>query len=357
MLAEPDRAAKRNVKSADDIRAWIVAELRRGLKDERAPLDSAAPLYSLGIDSMVAVVTTGALSQWLERDLPATLMWDHPSIDAIAEALSDATSGAEKASRPPGVVDLQPEGDRLPLFFFPGAGGHSTTFAPLAASLAPHHPCFGLTVPGLNGEHAPLEHIEEIAAAMVRKVRIVQAQGPYQFAGYSVGGLLAYEAARQLTASGETVSLLAMYDTYAPGNFVLRPRWQRLIIHVYVLIARRGRLEYLRHQAKKRSSARRGSAETSGGGIAKAIEIANIRAAEHYEPQPYPGSILLFRARQRLLDGPLYRGDRSTNGWSVFSDKRIQVSDLPGSHLSMLDVENAARAAALLRIHLAQGAR
>ena len=41
------------------------------------------------------------------------------------------------------------------------------TFAPMATYLAPDYPCYGLTVPGFNGEQAPLERVEEIAAAML----------------------------------------------------------------------------------------------------------------------------------------------------------------------------------------------
>ena len=48
----------------------------------------------------------------------------------------------------------------------------------------------------------------------LRKIREVQPHGPYTLAGWSMGGLIAMEAARQLTAAGEHVALVALVDTY-----------------------------------------------------------------------------------------------------------------------------------------------
>ena len=239
----PDPVSTPGTRSAADIRAWIVGELCAAQKLDHAAIDTAAPLYSLGVDSVTAIGVTGALASWLDRDLPATLMWDHPSIDAICEALSGGKSAVPERQ---GMVTLQAHGDRVPLFCFPGAGGHSTTFAPLAARLGAAHPCFGLTVPGLNREHAPLERVEDIAGVMLDNLRRVQPHGPYQLAGYSFGGLLAYEVAQQLRASGEKISLLAIYDTFTPAGLVLRPRWQRLVLHAHVLATRPERGEYIR---------------------------------------------------------------------------------------------------------------
>ncbi len=213
--------AARIARSAADIRGWIVDEIARSLNIDRSEVDTAAPLDRLGVDSLGAIGMTGGLAAYLDLDLPATLMWDYTSIDSLAEALADRDGPAPSAVRP-GVVDLQPQGEAVPLFCFPGQRGHPVSFAPLAGQVGLPHPFYGLVVPGMNGEQKPLTSVEEIAGAMLEKVRLVQAKGPYQLAGYSFGGLLAYEAAQQLAAMGETVSLLAIYDTFTPSGCVLR---------------------------------------------------------------------------------------------------------------------------------------
>ncbi len=53
----------------------------------------------------------------------------------------------------------------------------------------------------------------------MRLVRRVQRTGPYRLAGWSFGGLLAYEAAVQLLEAGERVTFVGMFDTvYAAGR-------------------------------------------------------------------------------------------------------------------------------------------
>src|SRR5579871_2207263 len=126
--AQPEAGgSSSSYRSREDIRDWIVAELARALKVDPKSIDVAAPLYSLGADSLTAITLTGGLAEWLQKDIPATLMWDHESIDAIAFALGDPGAVAP----PPGVIHLQPRGRLTPLFCFPGALGHSVTFAPL----------------------------------------------------------------------------------------------------------------------------------------------------------------------------------------------------------------------------------
>src|SRR6185437_8953882 len=98
-LLQPDIREPAVTKPCADIRAWIVTELARALNVERTSIDAAAPLYTLGVDSLTAITLTGALAEWLGYEVPATLMWDHGSIDAIARALGDPRADAP----PPGI--------------------------------------------------------------------------------------------------------------------------------------------------------------------------------------------------------------------------------------------------------------
>jgi thioesterase domain-containing protein/acyl carrier protein len=347
--------------SAADIRDWVVTEVAKLVELERSSIDSNAPLYSFAVDSLKALGLAGALAGWLDRELPATLLWDYPTIDAIAEALTNPEVAAVATARP-GVIDLQPQGHVLPLFCFPGARGHPVTFAPMAMCLAPDYPCYGLTVPGFNGEQAPLEKIEDIAAAMLENLRRVQPRGPYQLAGYSYGGLPAFEAAQQLTAAGETVSLLAMFDTSTPDGFAIRPRWQRAAYHAWILAAHPGRRKYIRERLAHRQQLR--SAELhlpamaeihelpKEEAFAREVEAANNRAIARYQPTPYGGSILIFRAIDRQTYRVAYRYDTVITGWAALTDGRCHVIDLPGDHMNVLSVENAPIAAKKLKPHL-----
>ncbi len=73
---------------------------------------------------------------------------------------------------------------------------------------------YGLQALGLDAGQTPHDCIEDMAAQYVRELRAVQPHGPYLLSGWSLGGLTALEAARQLVAAGEPVELVALLDTY-----------------------------------------------------------------------------------------------------------------------------------------------
>ena len=56
-----------------------------------------------------------------------------------------------------------------------------------------------------------------MAEAVVKRMREVEPVGPYAILGYSFGGNLAVEVARQLTANGQTVELVTILDACVPS--------------------------------------------------------------------------------------------------------------------------------------------
>src|SRR4029077_19925254 len=83
----------------------------------------------------------------------------------------------------------------------------------LSQHLGDDQPFYGLQSVGLDGSCPPLTGIEEMASAYVKEIRRAQPQGPYFIGGYCMGGTVAFEVAQQLQRDGETVALLAMFDT------------------------------------------------------------------------------------------------------------------------------------------------
>lgn len=56
------------------------------------------------------------------------------------------------------------------------------------------------------------ESIEQLAAQYLSEIRQVQPQGPYHFCGFSAGGMIAFEIARQLLADGEKIGTLLLVE-------------------------------------------------------------------------------------------------------------------------------------------------
>lgn len=87
----------------------------------------------------------------------------------------------------------------------------------LAREMDPERPLYAFAAPGLNSDAPFFPALEEMASAYLREVRVMQPRGPYILGGYSFGGVVAFEMARQLHLAGELVDTLILLDSFAPS--------------------------------------------------------------------------------------------------------------------------------------------
>jgi len=136
-------------------------------------------------------------------------------------AVLDAPTPAELASRlesPDDDLGLTPllvlrgGGERTPLFCIHPGSGTAFGYAALLPHLEPERPLYGVQSPTLTQETPAPEDMELLAELYIGQIRAVQPEGPYLLAGWSFGGLLAYEMAARLRRAGQEVGLLALID-------------------------------------------------------------------------------------------------------------------------------------------------
>lgn len=168
--------------------------------------------FELGGNSLLAVRLFGQIEKAFQRRIPLATLIQAPTIGHLAEMLRDKAHCSTSC-----LVPVQPGGTRAPLFCLHGHGGEIFYCRNLSESLGPGQPLYGLRSRGLYGE--PTQHsVEEMAAHYVEVVRTAQKDGPYYLSGFCFGGLIAYEMARLLTAQGQKVALLGLFNTAAPGT-------------------------------------------------------------------------------------------------------------------------------------------
>lgn len=86
-------AVRTGAPDVAEIRDWMVRLIATHLRAAPDDIDPDATFASYGIDSFEATVFSGDLERWLERELPATLLLEHPTISVLAAHLTGA--GAE----------------------------------------------------------------------------------------------------------------------------------------------------------------------------------------------------------------------------------------------------------------------
>ena len=240
---------------------------------------------------------------------------------------------AARAIRSASIVPIESRGWLRPFYAVPGHNGDVFCFVRLARHLSPCVPFFGLQPPGLDQAVPPLTRVEDLAAHFVQELLQHQPEGPYQIGGYCLGGLTAFEMARQLQSAGRDVGAVVLFGTMSPPALRATTR-ARAAVMEWLAARARGARKFARASGRDRIATLAAKARALGGrrhaeqdAIEEstrrrlAVEAATLEAAAHYRPTPYDGRISLFLANEaatRSLDRPLAWADYARGGLDLF---------------------------------------
>ena len=219
--------------STDIVKTIIADEM--GLELHEIADDT--PLGSLGMDSLMSLTILGTLREKTGLDVPQTLLADDPSVRDLEERLNPPTEpkvAQVPAAKPIEIEEVAEENvagyyppassillqgstnsSTQTLFLFPDGSGSATSYAALP-TLKTNLAVIGLNSPFLKSPTDYTCGITGIAQIYITEIKRRQPSGPYLLGGWSVGGIIAYEAAYQLIRSGETISQLLLVDSPCP---------------------------------------------------------------------------------------------------------------------------------------------
>jgi len=238
------------------------------------------------------------------------------------------------------LVPIQPKGRELPFFCFHGAGGNVLNYSILVPHLGPDQPLFGLQSRGLDGITPPFDRIEPMAKYYLEHVQAVQPHGPYSLGGGCMGGLLALEVAQLLQKTGETIGLLAMFDTIGPheeastgGRLLHRVKNHNM---GELLTYTKNKIRERRENQKKMAACLEYQQKNEH--IPHElrywfIESINFQAIEAYQPQLFDGVIT-------LLKGPDATGGIRSDpnrGWQGMATRGLDIYEIPGAHDELVE--------------------
>ncbi|HVA44763.1 MAG TPA: amino acid adenylation domain-containing protein [Pirellulales bacterium] len=177
--------------------------------------------FQLGGDSLRAAELLIRIERRFGRRVSLGQLLANSNVGALARLLASET----RHEAPSTAVPLETGGQRPPLFLVHPAGGSVVCYRRLAQTLGHGQPCYGLESPALVGDERPLTTIEAMAERYLDDVLRIQPDGPYLLAGWSLGGLVAYQMAHRLREADRPVPLLVLIDAGVLLSFQLLRRF------------------------------------------------------------------------------------------------------------------------------------
>jgi len=172
------------------------------------PISVEDAFFLIGGESLRAVRVMSLIRQAFGVQLPLAALFRTPTVAGLCRQLDAPAADAGCL-----IPIQQGDGTSWPLFLVHPAMGGVLCYAPLASALGRSETIYGLQAVGFDGEAAPLASVEEMAERYLEEMRRAVPHGPYRLAGWSFGGLVAFEIARRLEAAGEQVAFLGLIDT------------------------------------------------------------------------------------------------------------------------------------------------
>jgi amino acid adenylation domain-containing protein len=348
--AEPQTETERALAT---IMAEILNVEKVGLNDD---------FFELGGHSLLAIKLATRVKDELAIDMPLATLFEAPTVAALAKKLRKEEWNPSWSS----LVPIRPAGSKPPLFLIHAHGGNVLEYHHLVNGLDPDQPVYAFQSRGLDGQITKDSSIEKIATAYIEELRSFRPEGPYYLGGFCFGGLVALEAALQLTAAGQDVAPVIIIQSMHPEAMLFKQEitapqrwWYRMKQRIDV------ELENLSHQGKgyiperlrrawdmARTRAAMAFDKMTGKQpadpsklsmlyIFESLSIAHKKAMKEYVPREYRGDVILFRGSKQL--GGLNSDEFL--GWKRVLKGNLDVCEVPGHQQTLLLQPNVSKLA------------
>ena len=324
--------------------------------------------FDSGGDSLKAIQLISAIKKEFSKQLPLEFLYENGTIELLAVWLKSNNISHPGST----LLPLYREGKQLPLFLVHPLSGSAMCYHSLAQTLK--YPLFGFQSISLEANISPIDKVEEMAAVYIQDLLKIQPCGPFLLGGWSFGGIVAFEMARQLESLGHIVHSIILFDSAPPGEIQKTLNTKNILklcleemaeqfgiktilnLNNFKTTDSKALLAKVLHQLKSCGAY---APNTDIGALERlvAVCLANTRAVEKYTPLGGVNcDIILFRAEdharlQEMLINPNLT-DEISLGWAGMTNKDITVIKSKGHHMSFLFPPNLENLVPKLRKYL-----
>ncbi|MEU2121415.1 polyketide synthase Pks13 [Nocardia niwae] len=319
------------------------------------------------LDEDTAEKLAARLTERVKAEVTVDDVLDCETIEQLSDivrTLQDSGADVDGFVRP-----LRPRAEgsnAVPVFVFHPSGGNTLVYEPLLKRLPADTPMYGFE--RVDGS------IEERARQYLPELRKIQGDGPFVLYGWSLGAVLAMQAAQLLRAEGADVRVVGLIDLAiptkgednSPDERVRRiERYQAFAKKTYGVDGEldREQLETLaaasdEEQFKMISDLIKISGTKIPGGVLEHQRTSWIdsRHLARTRPSHYDGNVVLYLA-DRYHDGmielePRFADRVPNGGWDEYIPN-LEVVHIAGDHLQIIDEPRIGKIGADLTAKLA----
>ncbi|WP_343954862.1 alpha/beta fold hydrolase, partial [Nonomuraea longicatena] len=299
--------------------------------------------------------------------VPVAAILRAPTVCELAALLD--RGGHEGGYHP--LVPLQQSGDGTPLFCVHPGVGEVLVFVNLARHFAGERPFYALRARGFGPGEPYFGSFGEMVSCYVAAIRERQEHGPYAVAGYSYGGAVAFEIAKELEAQGERVDFVGIVNLppHIKGRMRELDRTEgalHLALFLGLVTPQRGDdlarsirelpvAERIDAVLAAASRSRMAELDLDRAGFAAWVDVAQslVKAARTYDPSGTVSSVTVFYA-DPLSGGRQDWLDHHLHAWDDFTRGENRYVEVPGKHYTVMDAEHVAVFQRIFREELAR---
>ncbi|MCM2371156.1 non-ribosomal peptide synthetase [Aporhodopirellula aestuarii] len=322
---------------------------------ETRPIGIRDDFFELGGHSMLAVRMTSEIERRLGKRLPLVALFQNATIEHLATLIDQgelATMGSTLV--PLKTVERSKDSSESlpPLFCIHPAGGTVFCYMEMAAHLQAGRAVYGIQANGVDGTQPPHETLAEMAAHYARAIREIHPEGTVHLAGWSLGGNIAFEVARQLESRGTRVGILALLDSglmspdtelreedFLPLLSALFPGAMNLDLEEIRQKSPAEQLQFFVDRAAQAGIVPDelndivATKDTPNAAHVFGVFQANVKAVHEYVAEPFAGEVHLFRPADQGKTNSLF--DDPVLGWREVTQD-VHILEVPGDHAHML---------------------
>ncbi|WP_291141043.1 non-ribosomal peptide synthetase [Flavobacterium sp. UBA7680] len=321
-------------------------------------IDIFSDFFEMGGHSIKGVKVMIEIEKYTGIRIPLSALFKYSTVEKFAKLLNTGTEIYSDC-----LVPISPSGHKVPLFIIHGAGLNVLNFVNLSKHFDEDQPIYaiqGIKPKGFDGWY---ESIEAMAAHYIDAIIKVNPKGPYALAGFSFGGIVAFEMTRQLKEQGRKVSLTALLDSYVDSSYYYGSYRRKQLVRYFDITHRRldflkemllswkafkmrinGKKEYIlkRHFGKKDEMT-----EQEELALKEFIEADSMvkKIVDRYHLKPQNFEVDLFRSKDDIN----YRLDPTHLGWKKAALGGVTIHNISGNHLDIVAPPNDIFLARLLQ--------